>query len=448
MRAEGIGNKVFLITLLCAALGLFLYLRPRLFAPDPPPSLEDRLPSAEVIGRFYLTDMAAESSPFLYKYKVPFREYLTEDFILSQAKSFGLDLQKPGYFFAEDEQEWGAVVRLIDSSKVQNGFERLRQSVKIQDTVVFNTIVHKIPVLKAYLYYDKDYLFIYKGNRIKRRLGKLLFAEKDAIQPQWSRFLAHRTFEKESFVCYTENASMKKAGFDFGLLAYHADSANFKFKTLFHATRDLKIQLKDSGVAYFPTGNPSKMVHLHLDISNFKKDKQHPLYLLAANAGKRISFPIDAFFDAWDGDLCYLEGGYQLIDEQYIEMGFDEEFNPIEIEKTKKVPIKGFNVMMSVNKAGKTLVNKLFAKGIVNKQGNKYRFLFSPPVQLNILSNRISAYTSAMQPKVVTEKRNYAIWNYNGTRLYFSLDSLTKHEIYSSIDVRVEDWIKQMRFFK
>ncbi len=448
MRAEGIGNKVFLITLLCAALGLFLYLRPRLFAPDPPPSLEDRLPSAKLIGRFFLTDIAAESSPFLYKYKLPFREYLTEDFILSQAKSFGLDLQKPGYFFAEGEQEWGAFVRLTDSSKVQTGFERIQQSVKIQDTVVFNTRIRKIPFLKAYIYYDKDYLFFYKGTKLKKRLGNVLFAEKDAITQQWSKFLAQRMFEKESFVCYTENDQLKKAGFDFGLLAYNADSSHFKFKALLHATRDLKLQLKDSGVAYLPTSKPSKMVHLHLDISQFRKDKKHPLYLLAANTAKRVSFPIDAFFNAWDGDLSYLEGGIQLIEEEYIEIGVDDEFNPVELKKTKQVPIKGFNAMMSVNNEGTDLVNRLFAKGIVNKQGDKYRFLFSPPVKINILKDRLSAYTSNTQPKLVQEKTNYAIWNYKGTRLRFQIDSLTKHDVYSSIDIKVEDWIKNFKFFR
>ena len=58
MKTEGVGNKVMLIALLCAALALFLYIRPRLFAPDPPPSLLDRLPESEIVGRYNLLDIA------------------------------------------------------------------------------------------------------------------------------------------------------------------------------------------------------------------------------------------------------------------------------------------------------------------------------------------------------------------------------------------------------
>jgi len=96
MKAEGIGNKVLLIVMLCALLGLFLYLRPRLFAPKPEPTLMDRLSEGHIIGRFFLLDVARETSSMLYKQKVPFREYMTYDFLLSQGKSYGLDIQKSG----------------------------------------------------------------------------------------------------------------------------------------------------------------------------------------------------------------------------------------------------------------------------------------------------------------------------------------------------------------
>ena len=74
-----------LIALLCAALALFLYIRPRLFAPDPPPSLLDRLPESEIVGRYNLLNIARETNSLMFKNKVPFREYMTYDFLLGQA---------------------------------------------------------------------------------------------------------------------------------------------------------------------------------------------------------------------------------------------------------------------------------------------------------------------------------------------------------------------------
>ena len=136
LRTEGIGNKIFLIALLCAALALFLFIRPRLFAPEPKPTLLDRLPESEILGRFYLLDVARETSPMLFYHKIPFRDLASADFLLSQAKSFGLDVQKQGYFFADRSGEWGAFLSVIDSSRIQNGLMKLEQFVPGNDTTI------------------------------------------------------------------------------------------------------------------------------------------------------------------------------------------------------------------------------------------------------------------------------------------------------------------------
>lgn len=112
MKSEGNGNKIMLIVMLCVALALFLYIRPKLFAPNPPALLVDRLPESEIIGRFKLLDAAREANALMFKNKTPFREYMTYDFLLSQAKSFGIDIQRPGYFFSNGEEEWGTYVSL------------------------------------------------------------------------------------------------------------------------------------------------------------------------------------------------------------------------------------------------------------------------------------------------------------------------------------------------
>lgn len=447
MKVENIGNKIFLIAMLCIGLGLFLYVRPMLFAPDPEPRLEDRLPEGDVIGRVKIFDLAKQSNEMLFKQQFPLREYLTADFLLTQAKNYGLDLQDPVYFFANGKKEWGAFITVSDSSMLLPGLTRIHQFFEVKDTIVHHVKVRKIDGLNLYVYYDKHYAFVYYGNKLKQRLGKALFAKYGEAETVWRRFKKTKAFTKESLVVYTQHPSLKKYGVDYGLLAYECDSAQIHLKSYFHSNYDLKVKMKSSGIAFLPTAKPSKMFHVHLDISELKKDKKHPLYKLITEMGRKVSFPTDDFFEAWDGDMSYLEGGTQIIEEEYIEMGVDDEFNPIEIRKTKEIPIQGFSAMISVNDAGQQLVSKLFAKGIVNKQGNRYRFLFSPPVRLNIQPNQLSAYTSNGSPKIINEATTYGIWNYRGTRIHVKLDSLSKRDIYGTISFDAKAILKQAKRF-
>lgn len=448
LRSEGIGNKILLIFMLCAALGLFLFLRPLLFAPEPSPRLMDRIPEGNVIGRFYLLDVARETSSMLYKQKVPFREYMTYDFLLSQGKSYGLDLQKPGYFFSNGPDEWGSFVSVTDSSKINAGLLRLSQFVDVNDTLVFDQKIHKVKALGIYLYYDKDFLFVYHGNQIKKRLGKALFAKYGEIESNWRRFENIKTFNDEKLVVFAKSDDLDNYGIDFGLFAHDMDSLQFKLKSYVRSKVDLKIKLKEPGLAFAPTANLDKMLNLHLDISQFKKDKNHPLYKWIASVGKRISFPTDAFFDAWNGDLSYREGGIQYVSEEVIEMGIDEDFNQVEIRKTKQVPVAGFGVLMSVNENSKAFINSLFAKGIINKQGNKYRFLFSPPLKLNILQDYVSAYTSDVPPKTEKGSSCSGILNYKGTRVEFKIDSLLRREVWGSLHFPVDRLLKKQQILR
>lgn len=448
MRVENLGNKVFLITLLCAGLGLFLYLRPFLFAKNPPPRLEDRLPEAEFIGRIQVFKLAKESNNLLFKQKVPFREYMTADFLLTQAKNHGIDLQDPFYFFANGQDEWGIFITLTDSSKLSPAFAQLEQNVKITDTTVLKVRLKHLQPLDIYVHYDKNYAFLYKGNKLERRLGRAIYAKFGQTSTTWRRFKRINTFRKESFVIYSQHPAMKKYAIDYGLMAFACDSAEVKLKTYIHSNYEWKIKKKASGPAFEVKGKPNSVAHLHLDISEFRKSKKHPLYKLLVETGKKVSFPTDDFLAAWEGDLSFLQGGTQLIEEEYIEMGVDEEFNEVEVRKTKQVPIKGFSAMISVNEGGQMLVSKLFTKGILNKQGNRYRFLFSPPVRLNIQPTNLSAYTSNGSPKMITEGRSYVQWNYKGTPILAELDRIKRRDLYGTIHIDAASMLKSLRYIK
>lgn len=445
MRTEGAGNKVMLIALLCAALALFLYIRPRLFAPDPPASLLDRLPESEIVGRYNLLNIARETNSLMFKNKVPFREYMTYDFLLGQAKGIGIDIQSTGYFFSNGKDEWGTFITVIDSSKIQNGLNRLEQYTHITDTIIFNRRIRKIEDLGLYIFYDKNYLLVYKGSKFKRRLGKALFAREGDIEKSWEKFLKKSVFKEEDIVLYSNSPKLKKFGFDYVLFAHDSDSLNIKLKTYLHSTKKLNIKEKKEGMTFERSKQSTRALEIHLDISEFRKDLNNPLYKWITELGKKVSFPTTAFFEAWDGDLSFQEGGTQLIDEEVVEIAYDEEFNPIEIRKTNKVPVPGYSLLFSVNENKNKLVSALFAKGIVTKQGKYYHFLFSPPLTLNILPKSISAYTAGKSPKITTGSSCNGLWKYRGTDILFHIDSLKKREIYGSLEFKVASLLKKGR---
>lgn len=445
MKTEGTGNKIMLIAMLCAALALFLYIRPKLFAPEPPPRLIDRLAEAEWIGRFRLLDAARETNSMMFKNKIPFREFMTYDFLLSQAKSFGMDVQSPGYVISNGKDEWGAYVSLLDSSRIQNGFLRLKQYYAIDDTVVYRQKVKQIKELGIYFFYQKDYMLIYHGNHINRHVGKAIFTTRGQVESSWKHFLAHSIFRNEKIVLYTNSKKLKEYGIDYALFAHDTDSLNVKLKSYLHASRDLKVKQKLNGISYERNTYSTKSLDLHLDISELKSDPSHPIYKLLAKVSKRINFPTKQFFAAWEGDLSFQEGGTQLINEEVIEMSYDEEFNPIEIRTVRQVPIKGFSLIISVNKQSNRFVSSLFAKGIVTKQGKYYRFLFSPPLSLNIVPGSISAYTTKFPPKIVKASACSGVWNYRGTDVSFKIDSLKSREIWGSVEFNVVDFVRRSK---
>lgn len=441
------GNKFFLIALLCAALGLFLFIRPRLFAPDPPPTLMDRLPESEILGRFYILDVAKETSAMLFYNKVPFRDLVSSDFLLSQAKNFGLDIQRPCYFFAEQEGEWGTFLHVMDSSRVPGGIMKLKQFTELRDTTILERRMQFLPEQNIYLYYDKAYLFVYHGNHMKKRLSRAVNAQRGDIENSWQKFKSLSTFKSDRLVVFSNSKKLKKYGIEYGVFAHDSDSLSFKLKTYIRASRDLKIKMKNSGMAYEPTATTTRMLNLHLDITEFRKDKQHPLYLWIAEMGRKVGFPTDAFFDAWDGDLSFQQGGTQLIAEEVIETDYNDEFEMVETRTTKMVPVPGFAVLISVNDKSQILVSKLFSKGIINKQGNKYRFLFSPPIKMNIMPTYLSGYSSDRSPKLSTGSSCSGIWDYRGTSVTFRVDQLKKREVYGSIEFPVNRLIRKSKFF-
>lgn len=448
VKTDGIGNKIILITMLCAALGIFLFIRPKLFAPDAPPSLIDRLPNDEILGRIYLLEVARETSSMLYYHNIPFRDLLSYEFLLTQGKNFGLNLQKPGYFFGDQNGEWGAMISVTDSARIPAGILRLKEFVSINDSIIIEQKTYHFKEQNIFLFYDKTYLFAYHGDNFKNRLARVVNAEHGQTETSWQQFLGLKMFKNEKLVVFSNTEKLKQYGVKYALFAHDTDSLSFKLKGYIKADQPHRIKLKKEGLAFKETGNLQRMLNLHLDLTEFKKHPEHPFYTWVVQKGKKIGFPTELFLNTWDGDLCYQEGGTQLIDEEVVETVYDEEFNLVEEKTIRKVPVPGFAVLTSTIPPNKALINKLFAKGILTKQADKkYRFLFSPPLKLQIDPKFIKVFSGAFSPQLTASSSCSGLWNYRGTKVAFQVDSIKRMEVFGSMQFPVNRLLRRGKFF-
>ncbi|MFN5910161.1 MAG: hypothetical protein ACK45H_02395, partial [Bacteroidota bacterium] len=73
--------------------------------------------------------------------------------------------------------------------------------------------------------------------------------------------------------------------------------------------------------------------------------------------------------------------------------------------------------------------------------------LFSPPLQMKQMKNYFIFHSGQYTPKQELSNENNGIWTQRGTRVEFSLDSLSKHEVFGTIYIPVERIISRNRFF-
>lgn len=440
-------KKITLIVVLAFALAAFLILRPYIFRKEAPPRIEDRLPEADFIGRAYLLDVARETSAMLYYNKIPSRDFFTQEFILGQAKIYGLNLQQPVYFFANEGGDWGALIQVSDSSKIRQGIDRLKQIIDITDTTLQSGTVYRYEKEDGYLYYDKSYMLIYKGKEFKKIYQRVNFCKNGDITPVWRSFLRSKQFKDEKLVIYSNWNKLKENGIQTAIFAHDSDSISFSLKAYLKNKRPFSFSQKSAGKNLISGDYTNKMLNIHLDISQFRNQKEDPLYQLLVDMGKKISFPTTEFLNAWEGDLSFRQGGYQLIKETYIESELDEDFNVTEVRKEREVKVPGFSILFSVNAKGPAFIQRLIAKGILTSEEEKYRFLYSPPLHMKHMKDYYIFHSGEYTPRTEVHAKNEAIWTQRGTRIEFKLDSLGKQEAFGSIYIPVQRIISRNRFF-
>jgi hypothetical protein len=433
-----VARKVVLIFILSVVLACFLFLKPVFYQKSIEARLIDRLPSADFIGKLNILELARETSGMMYYHKLPFRDLTSKEFLLSQGKSYGLNLQKPIYIFGDEVGDGGCLIHVSDSTKIASGIDRLRKSVNIKDTLIEKQKVFFSKKDNVFLHYGSNYLLLYKGTLFSKTLKSVLKAKHKKILPLWSRFLKEKHFKNEHLVIFSNWSKLKKAGIESAIFAHDSDSLSFNLKSYLRKTKPFYIKKKEIGLAFSSVPDANKSVELHLDISELKQNLNDPLLLLAMNLGKRIGFPFIDFIKAWEGDLCFVEGGTQKTRESYIETELDENFNTTEVQKYRDVLVPGYSLYLSTNKLGNKLINRLFEKGIMTSEAEKIRFLYSPLLKIRQANGYIQLYSGNQAPRLVNSSNNSIVWTNKGTIYRFNIDSLNRHEIFGSLQIPVK----------
>lgn len=427
-------RKLTLIFVLAILFGAFLIIRPYLNKPEPPPTIEDRLPDADFIATVDCIRLAREISGMMFYYKVSYRDFLSPEFILSQAKSYGLDIQKPTYFFANKDGEFGVLTHLVDSTRLQPGIEKLKYFFDVKEIKVRNQNVLKIKGHKAYLFYGNDYLCFYKGDSLKEQISRICYAKTNQVSPYWVELLIHRHKIDKSVVLLSNLEDFKEINIDRAIAYPTFDSTSVYFYTQLKSKDSIPFKLKEGG-QNFVHGKFTKLaINLHIDPTYLREHADHPLYKYLLKQRSRISFPFTDFMNYWGGDLSFQQGGWINVKQRYIESELDENFNITEVIKSKETKVSGFALNYSLNTKSNDLLNLMMKKGFLTEQEGKYHLLLSPP--LNFLNNKDltqTFYASETPPKMEESSKSFVMWSHKGTQYTANIDSVTTFDFYGSL---------------
>ena len=438
-------RKLGLILIVVSTISfLFLYLRNR--NEVEPTRFIDRLPDADIIGRADVLEMATEFMPTLYYYKIPVREFVSPDFFLSQGKAYGIDFQTPLYFFGTESDEkikdWGALIPVDDSSKVLDGILAIGSVFDVRDTIIFDKKIYISNSLNLAVSYGKDWLLVSSTKKFPRYLRHVIQAKRNSISPRWKKFLNDETFADKPLVVRAISPRLKENGIESLLIAPTGDSTSITLNTRVTQFDSLSFQLKEDGPYFDAEEYSNRTINAHFNIDRLRGNTSAPLYRLLEKVGKKVSFPLDEFLDAWDGDVAFRMGGIQKIKEEYIESELDENFNVTEVVKYKEVKISGFSLYLSMNKRKENFLTSIFQKGILTTEGKKMRLLYFPPMYMKDSDTSLLFHTGRYAPVVRTDSSHYGLWTFDYTPVSFSLDSAETKSIYGKVQIPLKKLIR------
>ena len=177
----------------CVHFGAFLFFYPWKEKTAAQPTLINRLPVASIIGETNLLELSEQVSQLLYYYKIPFRDFVDPNIILSQGKKYGLDVQSSLYFFATDSlikiKSWGGIIEVQDSSKLTPAIELLRKRTPITDTIIAQQKLYYAQNFNIYLTYGNDWLLLYQGDSIESIVKSIVNSKLNKTHPRWRNLI-------------------------------------------------------------------------------------------------------------------------------------------------------------------------------------------------------------------------------------------------------------------
>ncbi len=438
-------RNLFLISVLAAALATILYFKPWITEDSLPPRVYDRLPDADIIGQSDILDLSRSLSKTMFYYKIPFRDFLSPDFLLSQGKNYGLNFQESVYFFANEKnkelEDWGAIAHLRDSSKIQAGIVYLKKFTSVSEITYLNTKVYRIEASDISIVYGEDWIFVYQGKNYKKRIEGVLTAKRNEISPKWRIFFNKKVPEHRPLFAQLHLKELKDFGIESTEVSMSNDSTHFYFHTVITQLDSLSFQLRSTGKAYEKQTFTKNLINLHFNIDRLKQNEKDPISIILNKLGRKINFPTNQFLNAWDGDISYRQGGFQTIKEEYITSELDENFEVTDVVSYKDVKVAGFDLFISMKDKKHSFLSNLISKGLITQSDSKYRFLYSTPFHIKKNAEGLIFHTSNYLPRLKQDSISRVTWTFNYTPIEFFIDSTKTKAVYGRVQVPVQRFI-------
>ena len=427
-------KKISVIIILAVLLGLVLYIKPFKEKETESFRIEYILPEADLVGRIRVLDLLKETTDLLIFNNVKVRQFLTYEFILSMAKMYGIDLQSPVYIFANDRGDYGFVVPLLNTDKLNDAIERVEIDFKVSDSVIDDQKVYRIDNEDIYFYKSQKYAVIYKGDYFSE-IYKDLSRKSNKTRESWRMLLSNPYFENEHLVMFSKNKLLNELGINHVYLAQDSDSTELYLKTRIVMNDSIPFLMNQNGRTINFSDYSKRIVDLHLNFQQLNMNTKKLVASKLKNLSKKISFPMASFVELWAGDLCFEEGGYYKITEKFIETELDENFETQEVEKVRERLVPRYKLMVSTVKPATAFINTLISKGIITKEDEQYRFLFSPLFDMKIYENAFIFYTSENTPRILPSKENKLRWDYKSIILNFDIDTTIDNTIFGGVRI-------------
>ena len=428
-------KKSLIIIILSILLGLFLYFRTSFESQNKGARIIDRLPDAEYIGSSSLLDLAKETSPLLYFYKIKNRDLSSVEFLLAQAKNFGLNAQEKVYFFYDESGEGGLMFNVTDSTKVLLAIKNFNAKSPEKNKSQNKNTVFFSDQLKLNFHCGADYLLLYSGKKFPEIVKRVSQAKFNQESKLWKEYLSLKVYKNENTTVFATSKKIKELGFDYALFSHNSDSANVYINGCLHNYKGLNPSMLKSGKGFVNNLESNRSIELHIDSKEVNTGKDFPFKSLLFEQGSKISFPTAAFLNAWGGEFSFSEGGKEIVKERVIVSEMDEDFNVFEVVKYNSVEVPKYSLMFNTNENGASFIKLLLKKGILRPEGKYYRFLYSPLLKMVKNDNYYLFYSGEKEPTIDQCDENKLYWEFWKTNCLFKIESMSRNDLFISAKI-------------